>query len=258
MFPLSFKEYLSVFKDKTNLPEKFSRYLRESSFPYTLNFNGNQSQIHDYLESVYNAVVLKDVIMRRKIADPVRLEKIIRFIFDNIGSETSILNIKNQMENDRFKIDVQTIENYLSALIDAFLVYRAGRYDVKGKSLLKTNDKYYVADIGLRYFLLNRDEGDIGHILENIVYLELLRRGYAVNIGKVGAKEVDFVARKDSLTEYYQVSQSIVDTAVFNREVEPLDAIKDHKPKYILSMDYLNLGYKGIKQINIIDWLLGG
>ncbi|MDR2477931.1 MAG: DUF4143 domain-containing protein, partial [Treponema sp.] len=254
--PLSFKEYMTAVPDKTNLPAKFQDYLRDSSFPYTLNLRGSPRQIYDYLESIYNAVILKDVIQRRKIADPVRLEKVLLFIFDIIGSETSIHNIKIKMENDRFKIDVQTIENYLSALIDSFILYRVGRYDIKGRELLKTNDKYYVADLGLRYFLLRRD-GDFGHILENVVYLELLRRGYRVSVGKIGAKEVDFVARNaGGNVEYYQVSQSVLDPEVFAREVDPLDAIKDHYPKFILSMDYLNLSHKGIKHLNILDWLL--
>jgi predicted AAA+ superfamily ATPase len=258
MFPLSFKEYVSALPDKTNLPQKFSAYIKNSSFPYTLRFKGNRAQITDYLESVYNAVILKDVMQRREISDAARLEKVVRFIVDNIGSETSINNIKNKMTNDNFKIDVRTIENYLDALIKSYFLYKVGRYDVKGKELLKTNDKYYVADIGLRNFLLRRDEGDIGHILENIVYLELLRRGYYnVAIGKVGSKEVDFVAQKgDGITEYYQVSQTVLDTVTFAREVDPLDSINDHNPKFVLSMDYMEVSYKGIKQKNVLEWLM--
>jgi predicted AAA+ superfamily ATPase len=258
MYPLSFKEYVSALPDATNMPAQFLEYLRGSSFPYTLHIRGSKQQINDYLESVYNAVILKDVIQRSKIADATRLEKVLLFMFDNIGSETSIHNIKMKMESDRFKIDVQTIENYLSALINSFILYRVGRYDIKGRELLKTNDKYYIADIGLRYFLLNREEGDMGHILENVVYLELLRRGRRISIGKVGAKEIDFVARTiDGTVEYYQVSQSVLDPVVFAREIEPLDAIRDHNPKFILTMDYLDLSHKGIRQLNVLDWLLG-
>ncbi|WP_010256139.1 ATP-binding protein [Treponema primitia] len=257
MFPLSFKEYVSTFSDKTNLPKKFNDYLRNSSFPYTLNFKGNRTQINDYLDAVYNAVILKDVMQRTGIADLGRLEKVVQFIFDNIGNETSINNIKNKMASDNFKIDARTIENYLEALLKSFILYKVGRYDVKGKELLKTNDKYYVADIGLRYFLLKRNEGDIGHILENIVYLELLHRGYNISIGKIGSQEVDFVAEKEGdITEYYQVAQTVIDPKTFAREIDPLDKIDDHYPKFLLSMDYMDLSHKGIKQINVLDWLI--
>ncbi|MDR1418490.1 MAG: ATP-binding protein [Endomicrobium sp.] len=257
MFPLSFKEYVSALEDKTNLPEKFNAYLHNSSFPYTLNFNGDRAQINDYLDSLYNAVILKDVIQKKKISDVARLEKVITFMFDNIGNETSINNIKKQMENDNFKIDVQTIENYLSALISSYILYRVGRYDIKGKELLKTNDKYYIADIGLRYYLLNNTTRDFGHILENIVYLELLHRGYKISIGKIGKKEVDFVAQNiDGRVEYYQVSQSMMDPKTFDREIIPLDNIKDHNPKFLLTMDYADLSHNGIRQINLLNWLM--
>jgi predicted AAA+ superfamily ATPase len=257
MFPLSFKEYVSALEDKTNLPEKFNTYLQNSSFPYTLNFNGNRVQINDYLESLYNAVILKDVIQKKKISNVSRLEKVITFMFDNIGNETSINNIKKQMENDNFKIDVQTIENYLSALINSYILYRVGRYDIKGKELLKTNDKYYIADIGLRSYLLNNTARAIGHILENIVCLELLRRGYKISIGKIDDKEVDFVAQNiDGTVEYYQVSQSVMDPKTFDREITPLDNIKDHNQKFLLTMDYADLSYNGIRQINLLNWLM--
>jgi predicted AAA+ superfamily ATPase len=257
MFPLSFKEYVSALKDKTNLPEKFNDYLNNSSFPYTLNFNRNRVQINEYLDSLYNAVILKDVVQKKKISDVSRLEKLITFMFDNIGNETSINNIKKQMESDNFKIDVQTIENYLSALINSYILYKVGRYDIKGKELLKTNDKYYIADMGLRSYLLNNTTRDIGHMLENVVYLELLRRGYKISIGKVGDKEVDFVAQNiDGIVEYYQVSQSVIDPKTFDREIMPLDNIKDHNPKFLLTMDYADLSYNGIRQINLLNWLM--
>jgi len=257
MFPLSFKEYLSALTDKTNLPEKFNNYLNFSSFPYTLNFNGNKQQIHDYLEAIYNAVILKDVVKRSKISDVARLEKVIAFMFDNIGNQTSINNIRNQIQRDNFRIDVQTIENYLSALIDSFILYRVGRYDIRGKELLKTNDKYYIADLALRNYLFNREAGDFGHILENVVFLELLHRDYKVSIGKIGSQEVDFVAQSpDGNVEYYQVSQTIMDKNTLQREIEPLNKIADHNPKYLLTMDYIDVSHRGIKQINVLDWLV--
>ncbi|MCI7789186.1 MAG: DUF4143 domain-containing protein, partial [Lachnospiraceae bacterium] len=149
------------------------------------------------------------------------------------------------------------VESYLSALTDSYILYKVGRYDIKGKQYLMTGFKYYVADIGLRYFLLGTKPTDIGHILENIVYLELLRRGYEVYIGKTGDAEVDFIAINSEGQEYYQVAQTVMDESTLKRELSPLDSIKDHNPKYLLTMDYMPLtSYNGIKQINVLEWLL--
>ncbi|MDR0822654.1 MAG: ATP-binding protein, partial [Endomicrobium sp.] len=176
MLPLSFKEYLSACSDKSNLPEKFKNYLSNSGFPYTLEFNGNRKEINRYLGGIYNTILLKDIVSYKKISDISRLESVIHFMFSNIGNETSINNIRNTMKSDGKIIEGQTIENYLDCLIDSFVLYRANRFDIKGKQYLKTNEKYYLVDIGLRNFLLGRENRDEGHILENIVYLELLRR----------------------------------------------------------------------------------
>lgn len=178
-------------------------------------------------------------------------------MFDNIGRETSLLGIKKSLESDYgIKIDSVTIDSYVDSLLDTFVMYRADRYDIKGKQLLKTNSKYYVADIGLRYMLLGH-EGDAGHILENIVYLELIRRGYQVYVGKVGTNEVDFVAIKNGTKEYYQVSQQIGNTETRERELRSLDGIDDHNPKFLITMDRpFAEEYKGIKIINAFDWLL--
>ena len=155
------------------------------------------------------------------------------------------------------KISVPTVENYLSALCDSFILYKVGRYDIKGKQYLVTGSKYYAADIGLRYFILGTKQADMGHILENIVYLELIRRGYEVHIGKVGDAEVDFIAIGAEGEEYYQVSQTVLEEQTLKRELSSLDAIKDHNPKYLLTMDYTPLtSYNGIKQINVLEWLL--
>lgn len=261
MFPLSFKEYTSTLTDKTDMAKKFQNYLKNSSFPYALQFNGDRNQINNYLRGIYNTIVLKDVVERKNISDVGRLERIIRFMSDNIGSLISLKRISDAISSDitagkEKKIYPQTIENYLDALIDGYVFYKASRYDIKGKQHLRINDKYYLVDIGLRYLLLGDQNTDVGHILENVVYLELLRRGYEVYIGKVGIAEVDFVARKNGNIEYYQVAQSVLDPNTLAREIKPLNDIRDHNPKILLSMDYLGSSQNGIKQINVLDWLL--
>jgi len=180
-------------------------------------------------------------------------------MFDNIGNICSTKSISDTMTSAGRKISVHTVESYLSALTDSFVLYRVGRYDVKGKQYLKTGDKYYAADIGLRYALLGTKPADDGHILENVVYLELLRRGYEIYIGKVGSTEVDFIAIGNEGAEYYQVAYTVVDAdgRTLKRELAPLEAISDHNPKYLLTMDHTPLtSHNGIKQMNAIDWLL--
>ena len=185
------------------------------------------------------------------------LQSVVEFMFDNIGNMCSSTKIANAMTSSGRKISVPTVESYLSALTDSFILYKVGRYDIKGKQYLATGFKYYVADIGLRYFILGTRQADMGHILENIVYLELLRRGYEVYAGKVGSAEVDFIAINAEGKEYYQVSQTVMEEQTLKRELSPLDAIKDHNPKYLLTMDYTPLtSYNGIKQINVLDWLI--
>ena len=185
------------------------------------------------------------------------LESIIEFLFDNIGNICSSTNIANTLNSSGRKISVPTVETYLEYLANSFIIYKARRYDLKGKQYLTSGNKYYIADIGLRYYLLGSNNSDFGRILENVVYLELLRRGYEVYVGKVGTSEVDFVTYKDGNTEYYQVSQSVLDSNTLKRELASLQAIKDHNQKFLLTMDYFPpTSYNGIKQINIIDWLL--
>jgi predicted AAA+ superfamily ATPase len=256
MLPLSFREYISTFRDKSNLPEKFNEYLVNSSFPYTLAFKGDKDQINDYLRGLYSTIILKDVIGHKRIADVMQIENLIRFMFNNIGNETSVNKIKNVMSSDGRKIAPQTIEMYLNALMDSFVLYRTGRYDIKGKQYLKTSEKYYLVDIGLRYCLLGSANTDAGHVLENVVYLELIRRGCKVYIGKIGSAEVDFITEKGGQTAYYQVSQTVLDPNTLARELAPLEAIKDHNPKFLLSFDYSTASHNGIQQINVLDWLL--
>ncbi len=256
MLPLSFKEYVSAFEKNTNTMSLYSDYLVNSSFPGTLELTRKQD-IRAYLEGIYNTILLKDIVTRRKISDPTMLESVIEFMFDNIGNLCSSTKIANAMTSAGRKISTPTIENYLSALCDSFILYKATRYDVKGKGHLVSGSKYYLSDIGLRYFLLGTKKTDMGHILENIVYLELLRRGYEVYIGKFGDLEVDFVAINEEGVEYYQVSQTVLEEKTLSRELTPLNSIKDHNQKFLLTLDYTPLtSHNGIKQINVIDWLL--
>lgn len=258
MLPLSFREYVNAIGDESDLGRKYRDYLRYSSFPYTLMLEQNEDRIHEYLEGIYSTVLLKDIVSRKKVADTMILESVIRFLFDNIGNPTSTKKISDTMISDGRKIDVKTVEKYISALMESFVVYQAKRYDVKGKNYLKTLEKYYVVDIGLRYMLLGSKNADIGHILENVIYLELLRRGYKVYIGKVETEEVDFVAMNSKGIVYYQVAASVRDTDTLARELRPLQKIADHYPKYILTLDEdPEADYDGIRRINALDFLLG-
>jgi predicted AAA+ superfamily ATPase len=264
MLPLSFKEYISALGGRSDLASRYRDYLENSSFPYALKLAGKRD-VRAYLGGVYDSIILKDIVTRKKIADAAQLNNVIRFIFDNIGNLTSATNIANVMISNGRKISVHTVDNYLEALTECFILYKAGRYDVKGKQYLVTGAKYYLADIGLRYYLLGTKKADAGHILENVVYLELLRRGYEVHVGKIGSTEVDFIVIGQNGEEYYQVAYTVEGAAgdrgdgktVLEKELAPLEAIRDHNPKYLLTMDFTpNASHNGIKQINALDWLM--
>lgn len=258
MLPLSFKEYVSARADQTNTERLYQDYIHNSSFPYALELE-RPKDICQYLEGIYDSIVLKDIIARKRIYEPEMLKSVVRFLFDNIGNLCSTKKIADTMTSAGRKITIHTVEHYLEALTESFVFYKAGRYDVKGKQYLKTGSKYYAADIGLRYSVLGSKKADDGHILENIVYLELLRRGYEVYIGKVGSAEVDFIAINEEGEEYYQVAHTVKDTdgRTLEWELAPLDAIRDHNPKYLLTMDYGPvLSHNGIRQIYALDWLL--
>lgn len=256
MLPLSFKEYVSAFPDNQNLAELYRNYLTNSSFPGTLELERKQD-IRMYLEGIYNTILLKDIVTRKRISDASTLERVVEFMFDNIGNLCSSTKIANAMTSAGRKISVPTVESYLSSLTDSYILYRVGRYDIKGKQYLTTGFKYYVADIGLRYYLLGTRQVDQGHILENIVYLELLRRGYEAHIGKIGDAEVDFIAINSEGQEYYQVSQSVLEEQTLQRELASLEMIKDHNPKYLLTLDYTpTVSHNGIRQMNVLEWLI--
>ena len=264
MLPLSFKEYVSAFDDKTDLTRKFRDYLRYSSFPQAVELSKiNLDNINLFLDGIYNTILFKDVMQRKGITDKNTLERVTKYLYDNIGNRTSLKSISDNIEGLEKNNSYNTVSIYIQALIDSYMVYKANRYDIKGKEFLKTQEKYYAVDIGLRYYMLGQGSGkDMGHILENIVYLELLRRGYNVYIGKYDDLEVDFVAKKPENTIYYQVALTTREdpdtkSGILERELNPLKKINDNYPKFILTLDDdLDADFDGIKKINVLDWLL--
>ena len=257
MLPLSFKEYVESTGNSQNLSLKYREYLENSSFPYALELKENPSAISDYLEGIYNTILIKDIIHRKNISDTMMLKSILRFIFDNIGNILSSKKIADTMTSDGRKIDAKTVDRYIEALMESYILYQAKRYNIKGKQYLKTLEKYYVVDVGLRYMLLGKSNMDMGYILENIIYLELLRRGYEVYVGKIKEYEVDFVAKSQNETKYYQIALSVHDKNTLDRELRPLKSIKDNYSKTILTLDEdMEYDYDGIKIINAREWLL--
>ena len=264
MLPLSFKEYMSAFEDRTDISRKFRDYLRYSSFPQAIElYKINPENINLFLDGIYNTILFKDVMQRKGITDKNALERVTKYLYDNIGNRTSMKSISDNIEGLEKNNSYNTVSTYVEALIDSFFVYKATRYDIKGKEFLKTQEKYYAIDIGLRYYMLGQSSGrDMGHILENVVYLELLRRGYEVYIGKYDDLEIDFVAKSPENTVYYQVALTTRENGsdsnnILNRELIPLKKINDNYQKYILTLDDdLDADFDGIKKINVLDWLL--
>ena len=257
MLPLSFREYVAGTDGGQNLQQAYSDYIGRSSFPYALALDSS-AQIVDYLNSVYNTIVVKDIMARKKLSDVMMLESVIRFVADNIGNILSTKRIADIMTADGRKIDQKTVERYLSALCETFFVYEVKRFNIKGRQLLKTLGKYYLDDTGLRRMLLGSRSFDAGRILENVVYLELLHRQKKVYIGKQDDLEVDFVAIDESNIAYYQVAATVRDEMTLKRELASLQRISDQYPKYILTLDDdPSADYDGIKRINALKWLMG-
>lgn len=260
MLPLSFKEYKNAYKDSNN-EELYQKYISYGSLPYTTNLD-SEDDVSMYLSSIYNDIIIKDVMARKKIQDETMLRSVANFAMDNIGNLVSVNNIANTMASDGRDINVRTVERYLEGFTESFFLYKASRYDIKGKQYLKTGEKYYVSDLGLRYFILGRKIGDYGHVLENVVYLELLRRGYDVFIGKVDDYEVDFVALNNNGRIYVQVTETLKgidenDTKILDRELRSLKKIDDNYEKLILTSDKTPLSNEeGIIIRNVYDWLL--
>lgn len=258
MLPLSFKEYVEASGDEHELTRKYRNYIETSSFPYVLDMKQDARVIREYLNGIYNTIVVKDITQRNKFPDTMMLESVLRFAYDNIGNILSTKKIADTMTSDGRKIDAKTVEKYLNALMESYMLYQCKRYNIKGKQYLKTLDKYYAVDMGMRKVLLGSKAMDAGHILENVVYLELLRRGYDVYIGKVDDLEVDFVAMDDKGMTYYQVSATVRDEKTLKRELASLQSINDHYPKILLTLDDdPEMEYAGIRKINALDWLLG-
>ena len=255
MYPLSFKEYIEYYQKDAD--EKiYLNYINRSSFPYALKLE-DETEIDDYLDALYNTIILKDVAQRRKIADTSMLKIVAKFMFNNIGNCLSIKKIADTLTSDGRPISVHTVENYLDALVESYVFNKVPRFDVKGKQYLQSGEKYYATDVTMRYALLGRRNIDAGHMLENIVYLELIRRGYKVYIGRTGEKEVDFVAENKEGFTYFQVAYTTREQSTLERELTPLQEINDHYPKYILTMDIDPIAdFDGIKKINVLDWLV--
>ena len=259
MLPLSFKEYVSAFPNNNNYYQLFLEYMRNGGMPGNLSIiDTNPNDIDKYMDGIFSTIVYKDIMARNNITDKILLENILKFIYDSIGSPISTKKISDTLTSKGMSTSNHTVENYITAFIESFLIYKAERFDVKGKNLLIRDYKYYSVDTGLRSYLLGKKaDSDMGHILENIVYLELLRRGYKVYVGKVDDLEVDFVAENREGLKYFQVALSVRDDKVLERELKSLQKTGDHYPKYLLTLDMdLESDYDGITKINVVDWLL--
>ncbi|MDY4996313.1 MAG: ATP-binding protein [Bacilli bacterium] len=260
VYPLSFKEYL-VFNqyDNQNIEDKFYEYLRYGGLPAITLIKNNDELVLSYLNDIYNTIVKKDIIDRNNIKDSALLENIIKYLVTNIGSSISANKISDYLNSNKIveKSNHQTIDNYLNMLEKSFIMYKADRTDIRSKSLLKTLGKYYISDTGIRNIILGFRNIDEGHLLENVVYLELLRRGYRVNIGKTNDYEVNFVAENPNDIKYFQVTKTLLSDEVKEREIRSLESIDDNYEKIILTMDKpISRDYNGIKVMNIIEWLL--
>ena len=271
MLPLSFKEYYQAKLEYEKMEQQenrtlktliqyYNEYIVNSSFPYTLQLDSDLKNIHEYLSGIYNSVLLKDIVARLKISDVMRLESVVKYIFDNIGNLTSLSKIANTLTSMGRKTDAKTIEKYIRGLTDSLLVHEVSRYNIKGKEFLSTLSKYYVADLGLRQMILGNRNIDMGHILENIIYLELLRRKGNVYVGQFDKNEIDFVVINSNEIEYYQVALTVLDENTLKRELDAFKNIKDNYPKYLITLDdvMVNTDYDGIKVVNALEWLLEG
>lgn len=265
MLPLSFAEYLECSGETGE--QALASYMKFGGFPYLSQMENTVEKVDTYLEGTYNTVVVKDIEDRqlrkhpdpnkRKITDITLLKTIARYLASVIGSPVSVKSVSDYLISSGRKVSPNTVDNYMEALQESFIFYPVERFDINGKQLLKVNRKWYIVDLGLRNHILPKKRYDLGFSLENIVFFELLRRGYQVNVGKNGDTEVDFVAQKQGVLHYYQVTADITNEDTFNREIRPLQSIKDNYEKMILTMDRMTPGdYEGIKVVHLLDWLL--
>lgn len=258
--PYSFSEYtLANSKDK-NTDRLFRQYINTSSFPEAVTLaQSDETLVYDYLQSIYDTVVIKDIAQRYKLRNLHNLNRVISFVFDSVGSYISPTNMALSInKNSKKTISHNTISKYLDFLTNSYIIYPAPRYDIKGKELLTTNQKYYLVDLGLKNITTtNKYDADLGRKLENVVYFELLRRGGKIYAGKNNDKEIDFVVQKsNNEREYYQVAFTVNDEKTFEREVSAFRNIRDNYPKYLLTLDFDKTSIEGIQKINVIDWLL--
>ena len=260
MLPLSFKEFLkfSNYKSNVTIDEKFNRYMKYGGMPGIIKLSNDYNLFDDAIKGIYNTVFMKDIIEKNKLTDASLLEKVLKFLMSNTGSLISSKKIADFLTSQGTKVTHNTILNYLEMLENAYIIYKAPRYDIKGKELLKTLEKYYIVDMGIRNSILGFRDADYGHIIENIVFFELLNRGYTVTVGKTGSLEVDFIATNSKEKKYYQVTLSLLEENVRNREFTPLKSINDNYKKTILTLDrvYNETSEEGIKCRNLIDFLL--
>lgn len=266
MLPLSFREWCAI--TNTEGDKAFAEYMKNGGFPYIAVMDKTTEKVTAYLEGIYNTVIVRDIEERqnrrekdpdrRKITDITLLKSIAKFLASVIGSPVSVRSVTDYLISSGRKVSPNTVDDYISALTDSFIFYAVDRFDIVGKQILKANKKLYMVDLGLRNHILPKRQYDLGFSLENIVYFELLRRGYKVNIGKVGSTEVDFVAVKQDETVYFQVTADMTAETTFEREMKPLQSIQDNYEKIVLTLDRYTLGnYEGIKVIHALDWLVG-
>ncbi len=265
MLPLSFAEYKEL-TDKSN-DDAFSEYMRYGGMPYVASMSKTEEKVNTYIEGIYNTVVVKDIEDRqkrretdpdkRKINDIALLKTIAKYLSSVVGSLVSVKSVTDYLSSNGRRVSPNTVDDYMDALAESYIFYPAERFDIVGKEILKSNKKWYIVDLGLRNHILPRKNYDLGFSIENIVYFELLRRGYKVNIGKYANSEVDFVAQKNGVLTYFQVTADMTNESTFDREMTPLKNIKDNYEKIVLTLDKFSIGnYEGIKVINLIDWLL--
>ena len=259
VYPFSFKEFFEIMKEKNkeiDLKEAFQDYVKFGGMPFLHNLDYNFEASMQYLQDLYASIILKDITQRNNIRDTDLLERIINYIVMNIGNTFSATSISKFFKSENRKVATETILNYIKACEEAFLVYRVARNDLLGKKILNVNEKYYIADHGIREAIMENNQKNINQVLENIVYFEMLRRGYNVKIGKIDNLEVDFVCKKNDETIYIQVSYLLASEDTKEREFSVLENIKDNYPKYVLSMDEFDMSRNGIKHVNLIEFLI--
>lgn len=259
VYPFSFKEFFEIMKEKNkeiDLKKAFQDYVKFGGMPFLHNLDYNFEASMQYLQDLYASIILKDITQRNNIRDTDLLERIINYVIMNIGNTFSATSISKFFKSENRKVAIETILNYIKACEEAFLIYRVARNDLLGKKILNVNEKYYIADHGIREAIMENNQKNINQVLENIVYFEMLRRGYNVKIGKVDNLEVDFVCKKNDETMYIQVSYLLASEDTKEREFSVLENIKDNYPKYVLSMDEFDMSRNGIKHINLIEFLV--